>query len=147
MTSKSEPSPAGDTLTFYRDSRRPQAWGGFFLALWMAMYIGDAVPLWIIVTGALITMGVVAAIVLKFRPLQAAAFYRPGEPDQLIEKRLILPPRAHELDTAPVLKQYEDDVAGLNFTDRAGRRHDIIVVLTQQLKTQLNDFNVTLESR
>lgn len=111
------------------------------------MYIGDAVPLWIIVTGALITMGVVAAIVLKFRPLQAAAFYHPGAPGQLIEKRLILPPRTHELDAAPVIKPYEEDVAGLNFTDKAGRRHEIIVVLTQRLKKQLNDFNVTLELR
>lgn len=110
------------------------------------MYIGDAVPLWIIVTGALITMGVVAAIVLKFRPLQAAAFYHPGDPDKLTEKRLILPPRTHELDAVPVVKQYEEDVVGLNFTDKAGRRHEIIVVLTHRLKTQLNDFNMTLEA-
>ncbi|MDV6315830.1 hypothetical protein RBK99_05495 [Idiomarina sp. HP20-50] len=132
-----------NVLTFYRDSRRPQAWGGFFLAIWMAIYIGDAVPLWIIIIGALTTMAVVMAIVVKFRPLQPAAFYRDHE---LTEKRLILPPRTHQLESPPELSQYEEDLAGLNFVDDKGRRHEIIVVFNNRLKHQLDDYDIPLRN-
>lgn len=142
MNSKNEKSE-NTALTFYRDSRRPQAWGGFFLAIWMAIYIGDAVPLWIIVTGALLTMAVVIAIVVKFRPLQPAAFYRDLE---LTEKRLILPPRTYQLESPPVLQQYEKDLAGLSFVDEKGRRQEIIVVLNDSLRQQLDDYPIELKN-
>lgn len=142
MTSKNEKSQ-NTTLTFYRDSRRPQAWGGFFLAIWMAIYIGDAVPLWIIITGALLTMAIVMAIVVKFRPLQPAAFYRDLE---LTEKRLILPPRTHQLDELPVLHRYEKDLAGLSFVDEKGRRQEIIIVFNERLRQQLDDYQIELKN-
>ena len=141
MTSKNE-KVQDNALTFYRDSRRPQAWGGFFLAIWMAIYIGDAVSLWIIIAGALVTMAVVMAIVVKFRPLQPAAFYRDLK---LTEKRLILPPRTHQLTSPPVLNQYEEDLAGLTFADEKGERHEIVVVLNEQLREQLGDYQIEIE--
>ncbi|WP_339618211.1 hypothetical protein [Idiomarina abyssalis] len=143
MNSKNAKEQTDGVLTFYRDSRRPQAWGGFFLAIWMAIYIGDAVALWIIITGALITMAVVMAIVVKFRPLQPAAFYKNHE---LTEKRLILPPRTYQLERPPELIQYEKDLAGLNFLDDKGQRHEIIVVLNETLKRQLEDWSIFLKS-
>ncbi len=142
MNSKDEKKES-NALTFYRDSRRPQAWGGFFLAIWMAIYIGDAVPLWIIVTGALLTMAIVMAIVVKFRPLQPAAFYNDLE---LMEKRLILPPRTYQLENPPVLQQYEKDLAGLSFVDEKGRRQEIIVILNDSLKRQLENYQIELKS-
>ncbi|RUO64848.1 hypothetical protein [Idiomarina ramblicola] len=142
MTSKNEKSQ-DTTLTFYRDSRRPQAWGGFFLAIWMAIYIGDAVPLWIIITGALLTMATVMAIVVKFRPLQPATFYRDLE---LTEKRLILPPKTYHLKSPPTLQQYEEDLAGLNFVDEKGHRQEIIVILNDSLKQRLDDYQIELKS-
>lgn len=141
MNSKNE--KLQDTaLTFYRDSRRPQAWGGFFLAIWMAIYIGDAVSLWLIVTGALLTMAIVMAIVVKFRPLQPAAFYQNLE---LTEKRLILPPRTYRLESPPILQQYEKDLAGLSFVDEKGRRQEIIVVFTDNLRQQLESYQIELK--
>ncbi|MGM0430293.1 MAG: hypothetical protein ACQEQ2_08370 [Pseudomonadota bacterium] len=142
MTSKNEKSQE-TALTFYRDSRRPQAWGGFFLAIWMAIYIGDAVPLWIIITGALLTMAVVMAIVVKFRPLQPAAFYRDLE---LTEKRLILPPKTYQLEKPPVLHRYEKDLAGLSFIDEKGHRQEIIVVFNDNLSQQLDDYQIELKN-
>lgn len=142
MNSKNEESQ-DTTLTFYRDSRRPQAWGGFFLAIWMAIYIGDAVPLWIIITGALLTMAIVMAIVVKFRPLQPAAFYRNLE---LTEKRLILPPRTYRLEKPPVLHRYEEDLAGLSFVDEKGHRQEIIIVFNDNLSQQLDDYQIELKN-
>ncbi|MCK7459328.1 hypothetical protein [Idiomarina aminovorans] len=142
MTSKNEKTE-DNVLTFYRDSRRPQAWGGFFLAIWMAIYIGEAVSLWIIIVGALLTMVAVMGIVVKFRPLQPAAFYRDLE---LTEKRLILPPRTHQLTSPPVLNQYEEDLAGLTFTDEKGHRHEIVVVLSEQLSEQLGGYQITFNN-
>ena len=142
MTSKNE-KVQDNALTFYRDSRRPQAWGGFFLAIWMAIYIGDAVSLWIIVAGALLTMLIMMVIVVKFRPLQPAAFYRELE---LTEKRLILPPRTYQLESPPVLEQYETDLAGLSFVDEKGHRKEIIVVLNEKLRQQLDEYQVQLKN-
>ena len=130
MTSKNEKSQE-TALTFYRDSRRPQAWGGFFLAIWMAIYIGDAVPLWIIITGALLTMAIVMTI---YRDLE------------LTEKRLILPPRTYQLDKPPVLHRYEKDLAGLSFADEKGRRQEIIIVFNDSLRQQLDDYQIELKN-
>ena len=65
-----------ETLQFYRDSRRPQAWGGFFLALWMAIYIGGVVPVWVIAVGALLTMTLMAGILLRYEDDIAALQFR-----------------------------------------------------------------------
>jgi hypothetical protein len=132
-------------LQFYRDSRRPQAWGGFFLALWMAIYIGGVVPIWVIALGALLTMALMAAIVIKFRPKQLAASWN-GK--QLEERRLILPPRTHTLSKPPKLLRYEDDIAALQFRDESNQLHEIYVVFDDDLQTTLKDTDVeTVDKR
>ncbi|MTJ02518.1 hypothetical protein [Idiomarina piscisalsi] len=134
-----------ETLQFYRDSRRPQAWGGFFLALWMAIYIGGVVPIWVIAVGALLTMALMAAIVIKFRPKQLAASWN-GK--QLEERRLILPPRTHILSKPPKLLRYEEDIAALQFRDESNQLHEIYVVFDNDLETTLKDTDVeTVDKR
>ena len=127
-----------DSVEFYRDSRRPQGWGGFFLAIWMAIYIGGAVPLWIVAVGALSTMALVAAIIIKFRPKQLAARWQQGE---LLEKRFILPPRHHKLPEPPRVIRYEDDTAALEFMDD-GTLYEIVVVYDQALADALKNSDV-----
>lgn len=128
-----------ESLSFYRDSRRPQAWGGFFLALWMAIYIGDVVPLGVIVLGALMSMAIIAGIVIKFRPKQLAATWCGQE---LEERRLILPPRIHRLSQPPQVWLYEDDIAVLQFKDESNHLHEIDVVFDDDLQTRLSSTEV-----
>lgn len=132
-----------NSVEFYRDSRRPQGWGGFFLAIWMAIYIGGALSLWIIATGALLTMAVMAAIIIKFRPKQLAARW---DGKELLEHRFILPPKHHRLSYPPKLVRYEDDVAGLQFSD-SQRRHEVLVVFDQQLQQQLIATDIEVEDQ
>lgn len=130
-----------ETLQFYRDSRRPQAWGGFFLALWMAIYIGGVVPIWVIAVGALLTMTLMAGIVIKFRPKQLAASW---DGKQLEERRLILPPRTHTLSKPPKLLRYEDDIAALQFRDESNNLHEVYVVFDEDLQGSVNGTDVEL---
>lgn len=125
-------------VEFYRDSRRPQGWGGFFLAIWMAIYIGGVVPLWVVAAGALTTMALVAMIIIKFRPKQLAASWHNGK---LIEQRFILPPQTHQLSKPPKLIRYEDDLAALQFTDR-GRLHESVIIYDEALQQQLQDGDI-----
>jgi hypothetical protein len=88
-------------------------------------------------------MAIVTAIVVKFRPLQPAAFYRDLE---LTEKRLILPPRTYQLGKPPVLHRYEKDLAGLSFADEKGRRQEIIIVFNDSLRQQLDNYQIELKN-
>ena len=132
-----------DHVEFYRDSRRPQGWGGFFLAIWMAIYIGGVVPLWIIAIGALTTMALVAAIIIRFRPKQLAARWADN---QLLEKRFILPPKHHSLPQPPKLVRYEGDLSALQFTDQ-GRLYEIAVIHDQELEQQLQGSDIPVIDR
>ena len=125
-------------VEFYRDSRRPQGWGGFFLAIWMAIYIGGVVPIWVIAVGALSTMAIVAAVIIKFRPKQLAARWSNGE---LMEKRFILPPRTHKLPEPPKVMRYEDDMAALQFID-SGKLYEIAIVYDAELEAELDGSDV-----
>ncbi|WP_404399837.1 hypothetical protein LG288_08855 [Idiomarina seosinensis] len=127
-----------ERVEFYRDSRRPQGWGGFFLAIWMAIYIGGVVPLWIIAVGALTTMLLMAVIIVKFRPLQLAATWDGSE---LVEKRFILPPKHYHLDEPPTLIRYEDDIAALQFTEQ-DRLHEVYFVFDEQLSERLQKTDI-----
>ncbi|MGM0480743.1 MAG: hypothetical protein ACQEQZ_02285 [Pseudomonadota bacterium] len=129
-----------ECVEFYRDSRRPQGWGGFFLAIWMAIYIGGAVSLWIIAAGALTTMLLVACIIVKFRPLQLAATWDGSE---LVEKRFILPPKHYHLTEPPTLIRYEDDIAALQFTEQQ-RLHEVYFVFDEQLRERIDDSNIEI---
>ncbi|MGM0525692.1 MAG: hypothetical protein ACQEQ8_05795 [Pseudomonadota bacterium] len=127
-------------IEFYRDSRRPQGWGGFFLAIWVAMHIGGAVPLWIIAIGALTTMAIVAAVIIKFRPKQLAASW---DGQALLEKRFILPPSYHKLDSPPKLIRYEDDIAAVQFQDNQ-RLVEVYVIYDDDLEQQLADSEIEI---
>ena len=127
-----------NSVEFYSDSRRPQGWGGFFLAIWMAIYIGGVVPIWIIAVGALATMAIVAAVIINFRPKQLAARWSNGE---LMEKRFILPPRTHKLPEPPKIMRYEDDMAALQFID-SGKLYEIAIVYDAELEAELDGSDV-----
>ncbi|EKE83707.1 hypothetical protein [Idiomarina xiamenensis] len=118
------PAAPEGALIFYRDSRRPQGWGGFLLALWMAIYIGQALPLWIVVSGALLTMLVVTVYILKFRPLQAIAWLHNG---QLTEQRFWLPKRVTALNEPPQVVYYGDGEWLLQYPDGDQQRQTVVV--------------------
>lgn len=114
-------------LVFYRDSRRPQLWGGFFLALWMAIYIGGQVPLLWIAGGVLITMLIFVAIVLKFRPLQKVASWN-GE--TLTLQRFLLAPREVKPERLILQREADEELATLWVYDPDLPRPQQVAVLT-----------------
>ncbi len=136
MTTKT----SNQTIRFYRDSRRPQGWGGFFLALWMAIYIGGKAPLWLIALGALATMMVFIIIVVKFRPKQEAACWDGRE---LIEQRFILPPKHYQLSESPRVVRHEADIAALEFS-AAGHKHEVYIIYDEALEQQLAGTDVSI---
>ncbi|MFP3457476.1 hypothetical protein R0J89_14585, partial [Psychrobacter sp. SIMBA_152] len=55
-------------------------------------------------------------------------------------------PRTYQLESPPLLQQYEKDLAGLSFVDEKGRRQEIIVILNDSLKRQLENYQIELKS-
>ncbi|NQZ05071.1 hypothetical protein [Idiomarina sp.] len=129
------------TISFYRDSRRPQGWGGFFLALWMAIYIGGKVPLWLIAIGVLLTMTIFIIIVIKFRPKQEAAYWDGRE---LVERRFILPPKHYLLNEPPRVVRHEADIAAVEFSDGAGK-HEVYIIYDEALEQQLEGTDIVIK--
>jgi len=95
MAKRIPPQVADHAVVLWRDSHRAQFWALFFVAIWMLLYLGQAIPIWVVGVGILFTMAIIVALIVKFRPRQAAAWV---EEDHVTTPRLFLPPRRWPLE-------------------------------------------------
>lgn len=129
MINKRPPDVAEDAITLWRDSRRAQFWALFVFGMWMLLYIGQAMPLWIIVVGILATTGLLMLIIIKFRPRQPAAWV---EADYVTTPRLFMPPRRWPLEEPAKVSQLGDEDQVLLAFKPKGRRVRKVVFWREQ---------------
>ncbi|MEX1220972.1 MAG: hypothetical protein WEA82_02535 [Idiomarina sp.] len=129
MTDKRPPDVAADAIVLWRDSRRAQGWALFAFGIWMLLYIGQAIALWIIVVGILATTALLMLIIIKFRPRQPAAWV---ESNHVTTPRLIMPPRRWRLEQPPEVSGLGDEDQVLMAFKPQGRGVRKVVFWRQQ---------------
>lgn len=124
MTSRRPEQVAEAAVALYCDNKRIQFWALFFTAVWMLLYIGQALPLWLIAAGILVTLAGFAAVIIIWRPRQVAAWV---EAEHVTTPRFMLPPRRWQVEQPVQLQRLADaDLLLLSFKPQQRRLRKVI---------------------
>lgn len=133
---------ADDAVVLWRDSRRAQFWALFFMALWMVLYLGGAMSLWVIAGGLIATTAILIAVIVIFKPRQAAAWV---EASHITTPRWFMPARRWALAEPVSISQTGDPERWLcQFKPEGRRQRDIIVWRDDEALERLRQLNVKL---
>lgn len=142
MSSRRPDQVAEEAVALYCDNKRIQFWALFFTAAWMLLYIGQALPLWLIATGIIVSLGLFAAVIMIWRPRQVAAWV---EANHVTTPRFMLPPRRWLVEQPAQLQRLADaDLLLLSFKPKQRRLRKVVCWYDAESVEQLAKLSIEL---